>query len=398
MTDVLGKTGWTPEPQPFRLSATRLKKFLTCPRAYFLSYVQRVPEDVRGNYLVVGNAYDQHVQWYLSSGARGCQSIDPKIVRMFAAAKRHLPAPGSVEVQREYSVQHPDGFVVEGKPDLRRPGWLGDTKTCASREWALTPATLATNEQALLYAWCEFELGYDDAAVTAVWSYVTKATKPEAWNVRTDLLRPAVHAWFEDVARPAAAQMALLHAENDAARVVANLDACERCWVKAHCSPYDGPNNYDAVDGLIPAASLKRIRPLSSAEKANGEGTMAFDLKQLSANTNETLESQLQASIDAVVDRAVTATVVKASGTFADGLEFTHSGVVEVGSTGAGSPAIAINPPVRPRKPKAPAPTVVDPVQVNLEDLASELQTCVDTCNGAISRIDRLLAQLRGGK
>jgi hypothetical protein len=63
------------------------------------------------------------------------------------------------------------------------------------------------------------------------------------------------------------------------------------------------------------------------------------------------------------------------------------------------SETIAINPPpVRPRKRPAFAPPAVSqetPTTVNLEDLAAELQTCVDTCNGAIARIDRLLAQLR---
>lgn len=373
--------------EPFRLSASKLKKYLTCPRSYFLHYVQRADQNINGKFLDVGNAFDLAVQYYCSGGRVGVQSIDPKIVKMLDVAKRHLPRPGEAEVQREYRIDA-GGFFVEGKPDLRRRGRLGDTKTTADkgrgrgrgrdengREMApiaLNERTILTDVQPLMYGWCELMLDSALTEATLEWVYVTKESKPTSWTVCGTLPRAAVEHWFETVARPAAAAMRALHEEFDSAKVRANLDACDspKCWVRAACDPYDGPNNYDAVDGLIPAASLKRIRPLSSAEKANEGETMAFDLKQLSANQT-TLEEQLQASIDAVVDRAV--------------------------APESTALAIAINPPARPRKAK-PAAVVADPVQVNLEDLASELQTCVDTCNGAISRIDRLLAQLRGGK
>ena len=355
------------QPQPFRLSASKLKRWLGCPRSYFLKYVQGVEEDVRGNYLAVGTAYDLHIQWYLSRGAQGVQSIDPRILRMFEAARRYLPEPGSVEVQFRYSVPHPDGFVVEGTPDLRRPGWLGDTKTTSApgpgEGSAMTSEQLAGDVQFRLYAWCEYRLGYEEPAITGVWSYVNKDTKPKAWNVRASVLRSPADEWFDSVVRPAAAAMAKLHAEYDADQVVANLDSCERCWVRAHCSPFDGKNSYDGVAGLIEPASLKRTRPVSPANQGSSEN-MAFDLKQLSENVDLT--------------EALTASVRKATET--------KQMVETVGET------IQINPPPALRARPARKET---PTESRLENLASELQTVVDTCQGAIARLDRMLAEIR---
>lgn len=345
---------------PFRLSASKLKRFLQCPRSYFLRYVQGVEEDVGGNYLVIGTAYDLHVQHYLSGGARGVRSIDPRIVRMFDAARRYLPEPGSVEVQTKYSIPHPDGFVVEGTPDLRRPGWLGDTKTTSASGpgvgSAMTSAQLADDIQFRLYAWCEFQLGAG-VAVRGVWSYVNKDTKPKAWNVDATLGEWAVLQWFDRVVRPAAAQMAALEAEADADRVRAELDACDRCWVRAACDPYSGPNNYDGtVDSLISPASLKRTRPVSPAKGSEGVVDMAFDLKRLTEESVD-LETPLRASLDYTTG----------------GLSMAPTVAVWNGET-----AIPINPP----------PAV---------DYAAELAEAIAQCQTAAARAAGLLERMKRG-
>jgi hypothetical protein len=374
---------------PFRISASKLKRFLQCPRSYFLKYVQRVDESVNGKFLDVGNAFDLAVQYHCSRGAVGVQSIDPKIVRMLAAAVPYLPPPGTVEVQLEYSVPHPDGFVVQGKPDLRRPLEVGDTKTTADRgrgqgrdrespPIALDAESLGQNEQGLLYAWCEFQLAPDAPGPCRLrWVYTTKQTKPTSWLVLRDVTRAEVEAWFERVVRPAARAMAQLHAEYDADRVLANLDACDepRCWVRGACSPYDGPNSYDGLDSGVSLVQLKGRRPVSPAQQENGASNMAFDLKKLS-EAGVDLVPALEASLAARADSTETSLTLKD----VEAIRDAH---------------IAINPPpVRPRKP-ARTPTET-PAQTSLEDLASELQTVVDTCQTAIARVDRLLAQLRG--
>ena len=355
----------------FRLSASKLKRYLQCPRAYFLRYVQGVEEDVGGNYLVIGTAYDLHVQWYLSRGARGVQSIEPRIVRMFDAARRHLPEPGAVEVQCEYRVVHPDGFVVEGKPDLRRPGWLGDTKTTSASGpgvgSAMTPAQLAADVQFRMYAWCEYQLGFTGVAVPGVWSYVNKDTKPKAWNIMAAATPTMLNDWFDSVVRPAAAAMAALEAEADAERVTANLDACDRCWVRKHCNPYSGPNSYDGLDSGPSLVQLRGTRPVSPArqEQVNGDvdvdlpmgggvgvsngvsfregavNSMAFDLKKLSEDVD--LTEVLAASVAA----------------------------------NEGAP-IAINP---------PRPVI---------DHTVELEAVIELCQSAAARAGELLARIRG--
>jgi hypothetical protein len=515
-TGALSEHGPPENRVTFRVSATKLKRFLQCPRSYFLRYVQGVEEDVKGSYLIVGNAFDQAVQHYLSQGARGVASIDPKIVRMLGAARPLLPDPGTVEVQHEYSVSHPDGFVVEGKPDLRRVGdgraWIGDTKTCASREWALTPGTLRTNEQALLYAWCELEAG-NLGPVNATWTYVTKATKPEAWNVTALLSRGEVYAWFDAVVRPAVAAMRLAAAEYDADRVVANLDGCERCWTKRHCNPFEGPNQF-STDQVANAINLVTLKRCASTSKPSGEpcsnavttqthqstptmadagyksatdGDATSGLFSMTSAQDRHLLTLLSDSITMVRTRRETSSgqpaqrTTQTGGSIANvmarspgtlgctetetsgpsklvtvppvstwvasqppkklpepatptlssmGLGFDSISLdavsflgqlqsaipvlpanveremgfnlaslsepetaVEVSETP--TTAIAINPPpVRARKP-ARTPTET-PTQSSLEDLASELQTVVDTCQTAIARVDRLLAALRG--
>ena len=414
----------------FRLSASKLKRYLQCPRSYFLKYVQGVPEDVRGKYLEVGNAFDLAVQHYVSDGQAGVRSIDPKIVRMLDSAKRYLPQPGGAQVQAQWRIETSWGFVVEAKPDLvtvRGTEWLiGDTKTTSAsgpgEGSAMTPDQLHRDVQARLYAWCAHEMGA--ANVRATWVYTNKATKPASWTVDAWWNFSDLHEWFDSVVRPAAAAMAKLHAEYDADRVVADLDACERCWVRAHCSPFDGPNSYDGVAGLIEPASLKRTRPTLSAGKAeensNGrmcerndvgvdlplvrgvgvlvgatyreEGVnMAFDLKQL--NEDVDLTEALTASVKAVKKSQPLVTDL---------------------ATVLDAEAVAINPPpamarsfrlecgctsrrehstgwCEKRRKETPA-------ESKLENLASELQTVVDTCQGAIARLDRMLAELRGGQ
>lgn len=344
------------DAKPFRLSASKLKRFLQCPRAYFLRYVQGVEEDVGGNYLAVGTAYDLHVQHYLSAGARGVRSIDPRIVRMFDAARRYLPEPGSVEVQMKYAIPHPDGFVVEGTPDLRRPGWLGDTKTTSASGpgvgSAMTKEQLEADIQFRLYAWCEYQLGWaPDACVAGVWSYVNKDTKPKAWNVATVTISGVVNKWFDAVVRPAARAMAALEAEADAQRVTANLDSCDRCWTRAHCDPFDGPNSYDGVAGLIAPASLKRTRPVSPAGVG---GVDMFDLKKLSEDVD--LVPALEASLTAV----------------------------------------AINPP-RTTAQEDLAKARAFLASELAVDYAAELAEAIAQCQTAAQRAGELLARLRGG-
>ncbi len=246
-----------------RISASHLKLFRLCPRSYYLKHVLRAPDDAGagGKYLTRGNDFDRLIQLHVRDGVTG-DSGAPKLAnRQLAEARRHLPAHGGAEVQHVYSIPYTDpatGLVllVNGKPDLRRPGYIKDTKTTSDRgpgvgkdkdspAWALTDETLRTDEQALLYSWCELVLDPALDWVDCEWIYVSKADCPKCWVAKCRLHRAEVWAWFHLVVRPAAGRMAALHAlaPAPANRVAADPDSCRRCFVRQSCpGPFDGVN------------------------------------------------------------------------------------------------------------------------------------------------------------
>ncbi len=291
-----------------KVSASHLKLFRLCPRSYYLKHVLRAPDDAGagGQYLTRGNDFDRLVQLHVRDGVTGDSGAPRLANRQLAEARRYLPAKGGAEVQFAYSIPYTDpatGLVllVNGKPDLRRPGYIQDTKTTSDRgpgrgaaedrpAYALTDATLAEDEQALLYAWCEFQLDPALAVVLCEWIYVSKADCPKCWMARCTLGRAAVTAWFDAVVRPAAAEMARLHDSGlPASGVGANPDSCRRCFVRGSC-----PGAFEGVSVHGPMAPQTR---------KNG---MAFDLSKLKSGYTAAaaplpvLADQLAASVAAV--------------------------------------------------------------------------------------------------
>lgn len=254
----------------FAISASQLKLFQLCPRSWFLKHVQRVPDDAGtgGLYLTRGNDFDQLVQLRVRDGVTGDAGTSKLANRQLHAAMRHLPEHGGAAVQFGYDVDA-GGFRVHGKPDIRRPGWIQDTKTTSDRgpnrgkdkdspPYALTDThtpggnvrPLSEDVQARLYSWAEFQL---DATLTnsyAQWIYVSKADCPVCWTSSADFDRADTEAWFDRVVRPAVAEMRWLVAlftdtGLTAADVGANPDSCRRCFVRAACpGPFEGVNVY----------------------------------------------------------------------------------------------------------------------------------------------------------
>lgn len=289
--------------EPFIISASALKLFFLCPRSWFLKWVLRAQDDegAGGLYLTRGNDFDRLVQLRVRDGVRGDPGAPKLANRQLAVAERYLPAHGGAEVQFKYRIPvpgHPE-FVVTGKPDLRQPGFIRDTKTTSDRgpgvgaasdrpAYALTNETLLDDVQARLYAWCEFQLNPDLLFCSAEWIYVSKADAPKAWTARCHFGRADTLAWFERVVMPAAQEMARL-AESGlrAEDVGANPDSCRRCFVRRACpGPFEGVNVYG----------------LSEPQKRSSN--MPFDLSSLSAAPaapkpapKPELEEQLAASL-----------------------------------------------------------------------------------------------------
>src|SRR6185503_7194473 len=306
----------------FSVSASQLKLYQLCPRSWYLKHVLRVPDDqgAGGLYLTLGNDFDRLVQLHVRDGVTG-DSGAPKLAnRQLTEAGRHLPLPRTAEVQFSYDIDA-GGFHVRGKPDIRRPAWVKDTKTTSDRgpgrgkdkdspPYALTDAhtpggnvrPLADDVQARLYAWCEFQLDPALASVYAEWVYVSKADCPVCWTSAVDFDRADTLAWFDTVVRPIVARMMAytkLHAEHPgnlhAEDIGANPDSCRRCFVRAACpGAFDGVNVYG-------------ITPPKEPRKPN----MAFDLSTLRTPATATATAppvvdpvaQLEASIAAVCDQ-----------------------------------------------------------------------------------------------
>jgi len=306
----------------FSVSASQLKLYQLCPRSWYLKHVLRVPDDqgAGGLYLTLGNDFDRLVQLHVRDGVTG-DSGAPKLAnRQLTEAGRHLPLPRTAEVQFSYDIDA-GGFHVRGKPDIRRPAWVKDTKTTSDRgpgrgkdkdspPYALTDAhtpggnvrPLADDVQARLYAWCEFQLDPALASVYAEWVYVSKADCPVCWTSAVDFDRADTLAWFDTVVRPIVARMMAytkLHAEHPgnlhAEDIGANPDSCRRCFVRAACpGAFDGVNVYG-------------ITPPKEPRKPN----MAFDLSKLRTPATATATAppvvdpvaQLEASIAAVCDQ-----------------------------------------------------------------------------------------------
>lgn len=276
----------------FAISASQLKLWQLCPRSWFLKHVLRAPDDAGagGLYLTRGNDFDRLVQLHVRDGVTGDTGAPKLANRQLYAAKRHLPEHRGAEVQFAYDIDA-GGFRVRGKPDIRRRGWIQDTKTTSDRgpnrgaaedrpPYALTDAhtpggnlrPLSEDVQARLYAWCEFQLDPTLTNVYAQWIYVSKADCPVCWTSSTDFDRAYTEEWFDRVVRSAVAEMVRLAAEYDdgepggltALDVGANSDSCRRCFVRAACpGPFEGVNVY----------GIKKGDPIN----------MAFDLSKLRA-------------------------------------------------------------------------------------------------------------------
>lgn len=292
----------------FKTSASHLKLFLLCPRSWHLKHVLRAPDDQNagGLYLTRGNDFDRLVQLYVRDGVTGDSGASKLANRQLAEARRYLPNHGQAAVQFSYNIPHPAGFVVTGKPDLRRPGFVQDTKTTSDRgpgrgaaedrpAYALTDETLRHDEQALLYSWCEFQLDPGLDQVTCEWVYVSKADAPKAWVARCVITRAEAEAWFDAVVLPAVAGMrALAESGLPADRVGANPDSCRRCFVRTSCpGPFEGVNVFGVAGptrekGTRMAFDLNRLKPAAAPAPAapapDLEATLAASVAVVAIN------------------------------------------------------------------------------------------------------------------
>lgn len=311
------------------VSASQLKDFTRCPRAWFLKTIARAPDDAAagGKYLVQGTALDELVQLHQSRltlepdyvraaahrahphvSAEGLTEAVDLAFRQLAALHRSLPTPKSHAVQFSYSIpvpQRPEVRIV-GRPDLRQPGRIVDLKTTSDRgpgrgcgldrpAYALTDLRteggnlrpLAEDVQAALYAWCEVQLDLQLDAVHAEWLYVSKTPAPKHWSTAHSFTRAEVDGWFESWVLPRLDAMADLRARaaEGATAAAADQTGCTRCFVKLSCDPYAGPQVREK------GAQVFNLKALQEKQKSGAAAPAA------ETTAASTLVEQLQASL-----------------------------------------------------------------------------------------------------
>lgn len=325
----------------YAVSASQLKSFDSCERAWYLGSVAKADDDPEtgGQYLLQGDLYDAACQAYVGRldvdveslvaavcakpGLRGAALDTPdakwrelaeRAQRMLRATQRFLPAPKSARIQHRYRVFVPGyeargGVVITGATDFRVPGLVWDTKTTADRgpgrgrdgataPYALNETTLRADVQARLYAWCEFMLDPDRLSVEVRWVYASKASpkSPAGWDVRATFMRRDTLEWFDGYARPRLDRMVELHTASeialDAEMARANHDGCVRCFKRAACDPFQGEQAL--VRGEEDMVDFAKLRERQTQRKASNDAYYAAEAK--AAETSD-LEAQLRASL-----------------------------------------------------------------------------------------------------
>ena len=137
------------------------------------------------------------------------------------------------EAERKFSFEI-RGIWYKGTADLEAPGGWGvsdsvhqhhdgtpgyavplivDYKTTSGVRWALTPETLRTDPQFILYAMAVFVANPQVMLVRGLWLYFNKiprGSEPPFWRVPVEILRSDCEALFAKIVEPNARKMATL--------------------------------------------------------------------------------------------------------------------------------------------------------------------------------------------
>lgn len=219
-----------------KVSPSSLKLFLNCERAWWLKYVQRVPEQSGGTYLQKGRDYDLAVQAYVKSAAGTTELAEKQL----AATRAFLPRGENVLTQVKLSrVLNDEGDILQGTTDIvvadTKNVLVIDTKTTAGEEWALTKATLRLDPQCLIYAYLAC-LTYSLDRATMRWVYADKRPNPRGWAVEVEITLAEATEYVDRVVRPAVERMQELEASDEQTEAAVEYASCPRCWVPSSCS------------------------------------------------------------------------------------------------------------------------------------------------------------------
>lgn len=129
-------------------SASQLNTYKLCPRKWFIQYREglRTPTHPSAQ---LGKDVHQVAEDWLRTGLT--PDADTETGRIFIPGIPYLPTPGpSLKIEHKFNNGEFRGFIDLFVPDT--PPTVIDHKTCKTFNWMLTPAALADDYQAIIYA------------------------------------------------------------------------------------------------------------------------------------------------------------------------------------------------------------------------------------------------------
>ena len=263
------------------LSPSQIDQWRTCNRKWAWRYLAKIQAPKHPS-AQVGTRVHSILEDYLRHGTAPDREETLTIGdrrywpgQIASAILRHLPRPGTVEVERGFSIQlegiHYRGFIdwlgrEDGIPVI------GDHKTTASLRYAKTPQDLKENEQAIIYG--AFGLDhFGSDKVRLQWTYGQTKGKTSSRAVCLDLREDQINRGFESVILPASRDILAAYRERpDPKSLPPNTSACD---MYGGC-PYKGNCNLTASEKMrafmANSAILEKIRQKKAAQAAAAAG------------------------------------------------------------------------------------------------------------------------------
>lgn len=193
------------------VSATQISTYRLCPRKWGYRKLDRI-QAPPNKYAAAGTAIHKLIEAWLVHGT--AIPVDTPHGKMAMPGLKHLPAPKTAEVEKEMKIFTDDDIVYVLKIDVTQPfdGNLirvWDHKTTSDFKWAKTPAKLAVDEQAIIYATAVImaffettkDQTYEDAPAPPIemnWVYYRRSeSKPGSKKVQLRVL-PSGGAELDD--------------------------------------------------------------------------------------------------------------------------------------------------------------------------------------------------------
>lgn len=229
------------------VSSSQLKTASRCMRRWGFQKIENLP-DPAGVGAIVGSHMHTDLERYFRRGTLSHPSTaHHKRGRRLAKAMIEFYSdwlPEELAVEGEFFVEQPR-YRSHGFIDLvyRLEGllYVHDHKSSADPvKYGLTPTTLVTDEQGIMYANAAFQRYPDENELALNWTYVNSKGTPEPFNVRAFVNRQDTQQRYDELIHPRA--NALVDARESVQRAVElepNTDACgdfgKPCPFIDHC-------------------------------------------------------------------------------------------------------------------------------------------------------------------